>query len=77
VFLTIAQAAVAGEQCPPDATLARIYGTHSVSRARRLLTYFEEQNLVVVRTDFHGRRVVAFPDLGLETAPGDPSLTTA
>jgi DNA helicase HerA-like ATPase len=73
VFLTLAQAAVAGEQCPPDATLARIYGTHSVSRARRLLTYFEEQNLVVVRTDFHGRRVIAFPDLGLETAPGDPN----
>ena len=45
-------------------------------RARRLLTYFEEQNLVVIRTDFHGRRIVAFPDLGLETAPGDPSLAT-
>ena len=77
VFLAIAQAAVTGEECPPDATLARIYGTHSVSRARRLLTYFEEQNLVVIRTDFHGRRIVAFPDLGLETAPGDPSLATA
>ncbi|HVW92293.1 MAG TPA: ATP-binding protein [Devosia sp.] len=81
VFLAIAQAAVTGEQCPPDAVLARIYGTHSVSRARRLLTYFEEQNLVVVRTDFHGRRIVTFPDLGVETAPGDPngspSLTNA
>ena len=77
VFLAIAQAAVTGGECPPDATLARIYGTHSVSRARRLLTYFEEQNLVVIRTDFHGRRIVAFPDLGLETAPGDPSLATA
>jgi hypothetical protein len=73
VFLAIAHAAVTGEPCPADAMLAQIYGTHSVSRARRLLTYFEEQNLVVVRTDFHGRRIVAFPDLGVETAPGDPA----
>jgi hypothetical protein len=73
VFLTIAQAAISAGPCPPDAALARIYGTHSVSRARRLLTYFEERNLVVVRTDFHGRRIVAFPDLGIETAPADPN----
>ncbi len=72
VFLTLAQAAVTAGECPPDAALARIYGTHSVSRARRLLAYFEERNLIVVRTDFHGRRIVAFPDLGIETAPGDP-----
>jgi len=73
VFLTIAHAAVTAAPCPADAAIARIYGTHSVGRARRLLTYFEEQNLVVVRTDFHGRRIVAFPDLGIETAPGDPN----
>ena len=72
VFLTIAQAAVTAAPCPPDAALARIYGTHSTSRARRLLTYFEEQGLVVLRTDFHGRRIVAFPDLQIETLPGDP-----
>lgn len=82
VFLAVARAAVSSEPCPPDATLARVYGTHSVSRARRLLTYFEERGLVVIRTDFHGRRIVAFPDLSLETAPGDPGaadtpLTTA
>jgi DNA helicase HerA-like ATPase len=73
VFLAIARAAVTGEPCPPDPMLARIYGTHSVSRARRLIDYFEAHDLVVVRTDFHGRRIIAFPDLGLETAPGDPS----
>jgi uncharacterized protein len=77
VFLAVAQEAISGGQCPPDATLARIYGTHSVSRARRLLAYFEERNLIVVRTDFHGRRVVAFPDLGIETAPGDPDAEDA
>ncbi|GLQ56914.1 ATP-binding protein [Devosia nitrariae] len=72
VFLMIAQAAVAGEPCPSDATLARAYGTHSPSRARRLLTWFEERGLIVVRLDFRGARVVALPDLGCETAPSDP-----
>lgn len=73
VFLVVARAAVEHEPCPPDATLARAYGTHSMARARRLLAYFEEQGLAVVRSDFHGMRIVAFPELGVETAPGDPA----
>lgn len=73
VFLVLAQAALAGASCPSDATLARLYGTHSASRARRLLTWFEERGLLVVRLDFRQNRVVAFPDLGAETAPGDPN----
>ncbi|WP_336279568.1 ATP-binding protein [Bartonella sp. CB175] len=72
VFLNVAQTAITGKPCPSDALLARLYGTHSLSRARRLLTYFEERGLVVIRTHFSGQRVIAFPDLGLETAPGDP-----
>ena len=59
--------------CPSNAALARAYGTHSQRRAHRLLAYFEERGLMVVRTDFHGRRILAFPDLGCETAPGDPN----
>lgn len=73
VFLIVARAALAGEPCPSDAALARAYGTHSPSRARRLLTYFEERGLLVVRTDFHGQRIVVFPDLNAESAPGDPN----
>ncbi len=73
VFLILAQAALAGAPCPSDAALARAYGTHSLSRARRLLGYFEERGLVVLRTDFKGLRIVAFPDLGCETGPGDPN----
>ena len=73
VFLVIAQAALTGAPCPSDATLARLYGTHSSSRARRLLTWFEERGLIVLRTDFRGQRIAAFPDLGVETAPGDPA----
>jgi len=72
VFLMVARAATTKTPCPSDATLARAYGSHSPRRARRLLAYFEERGLLVVRTDFHGRRVLAFPDLGCETAPGHP-----
>jgi hypothetical protein len=38
-----------------------------------LLTYFEERGLLVVRNDFKGLRIVNFPDLECETAPGDPN----
>ena len=70
VFLMMAKAAIAGEPCPSDARIARAYGTHSARRARRLLGYFEEQGLIVVHADFSGKRIVAFPDLQAETAPG-------
>ncbi len=72
IFLMVARAAADNAPCPSDATLARAYGSHSPRRARRLLAYFEERGLLVARTDFHGRRVLAFPDLGCETAPGHP-----
>jgi uncharacterized protein len=73
VFLVVAEASVTGAPCPSDAVLARAYGTHSTGRARRLLTYFEERGLLVVRMDLRNKRVVAFPDLGTETGPGDPN----
>jgi hypothetical protein len=71
VFLMLAKAAICSEPCPSDARIARAYGTHSARRARRLLSYFEEQGSVVVHTDFSGKRIVAFPDIGSQTAPGD------
>ncbi|WP_127144348.1 ATP-binding protein [Pelagibacterium montanilacus] len=73
VFLVLARAALEGEACPSDAALARAYGSHSTGRARRLVTYFEERDLIVLREDFSGRRIIAFPELGCETAPGDPN----
>ncbi|WP_342643893.1 ATP-binding protein [Rhodoligotrophos ferricapiens] len=72
IFLVVARAAINKDPCPSDAALARAYGSHSPRRARRLLAYFEERGLLVARTDFHGLRVIAFPDLGCETAPGRP-----
>ncbi|MDD3444367.1 MAG: ATP-binding protein [Zavarzinia sp.] len=80
IFLLVAQAAVAGRPCPGDAAVARAYGTQSLGRARRLLAYLEECGLIVMRTDFRGQRVIAVPDLGVETAPGDaaaPAPVTA
>ncbi len=75
VFLLMAKAAIRGEVCPSDQRIAKAYGTHSARRARRLLGYFEEQGLIVVHTDFAGKRIVAFPDLQAETRPGDPNAT--
>lgn len=71
VFLLVARAAVAHEPCPSDAALARAYGTHSPRRARRLLAYFEERGLIVLRSDLRGHRIAAFCDLDCETGPGD------
>ncbi|MGF0538403.1 helicase HerA domain-containing protein [Agrobacterium sp. ES01] len=70
VFLLVAKAALASEACPSDQRIAKAYGTHSARRARRLLGYFEEQGLIVVHTDLSGKRIVAFPELEVETAPG-------
>ncbi|MBL0371392.1 ATP-binding protein [Rhizobium sp. KVB221] len=77
LFLVLANAAIAGLPCPSDAAIARAYGTHSVRRARRLLAYFEEQGLVVIHQDRLGHRIAAFPDLGSETAPGNPDDSAA
>jgi DNA helicase HerA-like ATPase len=75
VFLLMAKAALLGEPCPSDMRIAKAYGTHSARRARRLLGYFEELNLVVVHADFSGKRIVAFPDLDVQTAPGAADAT--
>ena len=68
-FLVIARAAQTGVSCPDDEELSRIYGTRSSGRIRRLLEHFEREGLVVLRTDFGGRRSVGIPALGATTAP--------
>jgi hypothetical protein len=67
-FLMIARAAIDGEPCPDDNALARVYGTRSPGRIRRLLDHLEKSGLIVVRTDFGGRRSLGIPELGLSTA---------
>jgi len=73
VFMMIARAAKEGSPCPSDAAIARAYGTHSLGRARRLLTYIEEQGLIVCQLDGVGRRIVTLVELAWATAPGDPN----
>jgi hypothetical protein len=73
VFLLLAHAARQGMPCPSDAAIARAYGSRSAGRARRLLTWIEEQGLIVQRPAAGGRRIVALVGLAWETAPGDPA----
>lgn len=73
VFMMIARAAKEGWPCPGDAAIARAYGTHSLRRARRLLSYIEEQGLIVCQLDGAGRRIVTLVELAWATAPGDPN----
>ncbi len=68
-FLLIARAAIDGEPCPNDAALARIYGTRSPGRIRRLLDHLEKSGFIVLRTDYGGRRSVGIPGLNLSTMP--------
>lgn len=70
-FLVIARAAQQGLPCPDDVELSRVYGTQSPGRIRRLLEHFEKAGLIVVRTDFGGRRSIGVPALGASTAPVD------
>jgi hypothetical protein len=68
-FLLLAKAAQASEPCPKDEVLARAYGTSSQGRIRSLIEHLERSGLIVLRTDFAGRRTVGIPALGLTTAP--------
>ncbi|TVV69854.1 ATP-binding protein [Sphingomonas solaris] len=77
VFLLIARAARGGLPCPSDEEVARVYGTHSTGRTRRLLGYMEARQLIVPRTDLRGRRAVSIPRLGWTTAAGEPRAAAA
>ncbi|WP_428700161.1 helicase HerA domain-containing protein [Stappia sp.] len=71
VYLLIAKAALEGRVCPPDAEIARAYGTRSPGRARWLLTHMEEQGVLVCVNDLRGNRIVTLTDLDCQTAaPG-------
>jgi hypothetical protein len=72
VFLLISCAARDGKECPSDQALAEVYGTSSLSRARRLLSYLEERGVAVARIDLSGKRTVSLPHLGWTTAPAFP-----
>ncbi|MBR1125947.1 ATP-binding protein [Bradyrhizobium lablabi] len=72
VFLMLARAARENLPCPSDMAIARVYGTHSIRRARRALAYIEEQGLLVSQLDGMGRRTVTLVEPAWTTAPSDP-----
>ncbi len=71
-FLLVARAAREGTEAPGDAALAQVYGTHSLGRVRRLMSYMEEQGIFVLRIDLVGKRSITIPRLGWSTAAALP-----
>jgi hypothetical protein len=71
-FLLLARAAREEAECPPDAALAEAYGTSSLGRVRRLISYMEEQEIIVSRIDLSGKRSISLPRLGWTTAASFP-----
>lgn len=71
-FLMLARHAREGLECPADAVLAEAYGTSSTGRVRRLLSYMEEQGIIVSRIDLAGKRSISLPHLGWTTASAFP-----
>ncbi|ABC62378.1 ATP-binding protein [Erythrobacter litoralis] len=68
-YLAIAAAASQGLSAPEDEELARVYGTSSPGRIRRLLDHLEKLGLIVVREEFGGGRSLLVP--GLESQPAE------
>jgi energy-coupling factor transporter ATP-binding protein EcfA2 len=66
-FLAIAAAAAQGYTSPDEDELARVYGTSSPGRIRRLLDHLERQGLIVVREEFGGGRTILVPGISGET----------
>jgi hypothetical protein len=67
-FLLLARAARDRAPTPSDEAIAQSYGTASLGRARRLLSYIESRDLIVTRIDLSGKRSIAIPRLGWSTA---------
>jgi hypothetical protein len=77
IFMMVARTAREGLPCPSDPAIARAYGTRSLGRARRVLSYMEEQGLIVCQLDGAGRRIVTLVELAWATAPGAPDAEEA
>lgn len=60
-YLAILIAAHTGTAMPDEDELARLYGSASPSRVRRLLDHLERQGRIVVREDFGGERSITVP----------------
>ncbi|MDP5102390.1 MAG: ATP-binding protein [Erythrobacter sp.] len=61
-YLAMIVAAALGEAMPGEDDLARLYGSSSPSRVRRLLDHLERSGLIVVREEFGGERTIVVPE---------------
>jgi len=64
-YLAIAVAAAKGDAAPDEDELARVYGSSSPSRVRRLLDHLERSGLIAMREDFGGERTITVAGLGI------------
>ena len=62
-YLAILVAAAEGRGTPDEDTLARVYGTASPGRIRRLLDHLEKTGLIAVHEDFGGARTITVPGI--------------
>ncbi|MFN3990176.1 MAG: helicase HerA domain-containing protein [Erythrobacter sp.] len=60
-YLAMLVAAALGEPMPDEDELARLYGSSSPSRVRRMLDHLERSGLIVVREEFGGERRISVP----------------
>jgi hypothetical protein len=73
-YLAMVVAATLGEPLPDEAELARIYGSSSPSRIRRLLDHMERSGLIVVREEFGGERRISLPAVPAQPANAVPKV---
>ncbi|MDC8755931.1 ATP-binding protein [Erythrobacter sp. sf7] len=62
-YLALVIAAATGNSMPDEEELARLYGSASPSRVRRLLDHLERSGLIVVREEFGGGRSILLPEM--------------
>ena len=66
----IARAAAEGPDSPDEDEIARVYGTNSPGRIRRLLDHLEKKGLIVTREDFGGGRTITVPGVSAASVDG-------
>ncbi len=62
-YLAIVVSAARGNGTPDEEHLARVYGTASPGRIRRLLEHLEKTGLISVHEDFGGERTITVPGI--------------
>ena len=62
-YLAIVVSAARGKGTPDEDHLARVYGTASPGRIRRLLEHLEKTGLISVHEDFGGERTITIPGI--------------